>query len=95
MLFRSRVAGKGTAEFSSYKEGEEAAVLGNLGNGFPLESAEGGEAVPSTLIEFVKRLTVQEVTPSTFETAFSTCALHAAQLMPVTENCCIFLFYLF
>jgi hypothetical protein len=35
-------------------------------------------------MEFVSRLTEQEVTPSTFETAFSTLVLHAAQLIPVT-----------
>ncbi|MDE6608905.1 MAG: dihydroorotate dehydrogenase electron transfer subunit [Lachnospiraceae bacterium] len=33
-----RIAGKGTREFSAYKEGEEAAILGILGNGFPIES---------------------------------------------------------
>lgn len=36
-----RVAGQGTAEFSSYKEGEEVEVLGVLGNGFPLEAGKG------------------------------------------------------
>lgn len=36
-----RIAGKGTKEFSSYQAGDEAAVLGVLGNGFPLEKAEG------------------------------------------------------
>ena len=41
------------------------------------------EALPSTPIELVRRLTEQEVTPSTEETAFSTLALHAAQLIPV------------
>jgi hypothetical protein len=35
-------------------------------------------------MEFVSRLTEQEVTPATFETAFSTLLLHAAQLIPVT-----------
>jgi hypothetical protein len=44
-------------------------------------------AVPSTPIELVSRLTAQEVTPSTPLTAFSTRALHAAQLIPVTLNC--------
>ena len=43
-----------------------------------------GLAVPSTPIEFVKSDTEQVVTPSTAETAFSTRALHAAQLIPVT-----------
>ena len=47
-------------------------------------------ALPSTPMEFVKRLTVQDVTPGTLETAFSTRALHAAQLMPFTLNCSIF-----
>ena len=48
-----------------------------------------GEAVPSTPMEFIRRFTEHEVTPSTFETAFSTLALHAAQLMPVTLYCSI------
>ena len=42
-----------------------------------------GAAEPSTPIEFVSRLTEQDVTPGTFETAFSTRVLHAAQLIPV------------
>lgn len=36
-----RIAGKGTAEFATYKTGEKISLLGNLGNGFPLEAAEG------------------------------------------------------
>jgi len=48
-------------------------------------------AVPSTPIEFVSRLTEQAVTPGTFETAFSTLALQAAQLIPVTVYCSIYL----
>jgi dihydroorotate dehydrogenase electron transfer subunit len=36
-----RVAGKGTAEFSTYNEGHNIAVLGTLGNGFPIEKAKG------------------------------------------------------
>lgn len=36
-----RIAGKGTAEFSAYKEGEQVAILGVLGNGFPMAAAEG------------------------------------------------------
>lgn len=39
-----RLAGKGTTEFSSYKEGEEVAILGALGNGFPLEEGKGKKA---------------------------------------------------
>ena len=45
-----------------------------------------GAAVPSTFMEFVSRLTATDVTPGTSNTAFSTWALQAAQLMPVTEN---------
>ena len=37
-------------------------------------------------IEFVRRLTETLSTPGTARTAFSTRALHAAQLIPVTEN---------
>ena len=36
-----RVAGAGTEEFSKLKTGDEIAVLGPLGNGFPLEQAAG------------------------------------------------------
>ncbi|MDE7031144.1 MAG: dihydroorotate dehydrogenase electron transfer subunit [Lachnospiraceae bacterium] len=36
-----RVAGKGTEEFSSYREGQRIDILGTLGNGFPLEAASG------------------------------------------------------
>ena len=36
-----RIAGQGTAEFSAYKEGDFIAVLGTLGNGFPLEEGKG------------------------------------------------------
>lgn len=36
-----RVAGKGTEEFSRYQAKEEIDILGPLGNGFPLEAAEG------------------------------------------------------
>ena len=46
-------------------------------------------AVPSTPIELVSRLTEHEVTPSTFKTAFSMRAAHAAQLIPVTAYCSI------
>ena len=46
-----------------------------------------GEAVPSTLIELVRRLTEHEVTPGSFLTTRSTLAEHAAQLMPVTLYC--------
>ena len=36
-----RVAGKGTAEFSQCQKGDKLEILGPLGNGFPLERAEG------------------------------------------------------
>jgi len=38
-------------------------------------------------MEFVRRLTEQLVTPGTFDTAFSTLLLQAAQLIPVTVYC--------
>jgi hypothetical protein len=40
-------------------------------------------------MEFVRRLTEHALTPDTFETAFSTLALQAAQLIPVTVYCSI------
>ena len=46
-----------------------------------------GAAVPVTPIELVSRLTEQLSTPGTARTAFSTRALHAAQLIPVTLYC--------
>lgn len=36
-----RVMGKGTKEFASYHSGNKVSALGVLGNGFPLEKAEG------------------------------------------------------
>ncbi len=36
-----RIAGKGTAEFSRLKEGDLVSVAGPLGNGFPIERAQG------------------------------------------------------
>ena len=49
-------------------------------------------AVPSTPVEWVRRFTEQEVTPSTSETAFSTRAVQAAQLIPVIVYCSIMKF---
>ena len=40
-----RVAGSGTDEFSRLKATDTVDILGNLGNGFPLEKAEGKCAV--------------------------------------------------
>lgn len=36
-----RIAGSGTREFSTYRTGDKVSVLGILGNGFPLEKAQG------------------------------------------------------
>lgn len=57
-----RVAGAGTAEFSTLRAGDAVEVLGPLGNGFPLEEAEGkrvfliggGIGVPP-MLELAKR----------------------------------------
>lgn len=40
-----RVVGSGTAEFALYQPGDYIMLLGVLGNGFPLEAAEGKKAV--------------------------------------------------
>lgn len=61
-----RIAGQGTAEFSSYQKGDSIAVLGNLGNGFPLEEAKGkkvflmggGIGIPP-MLELARALTEQ------------------------------------
>lgn len=58
-----RVAGQGTAEFSGYQAGDSIAILGTLGNGFPLEKGEGrkvflmggGIGVPP-ILELAKQL---------------------------------------
>lgn len=39
-----RTVGSGTTEFSTYREGDTVSILGNLGNGFPVEKAEGRKA---------------------------------------------------
>lgn len=36
-----RIAGQGTQEFSGYQAGETIAIMGTLGNGFPVEEATG------------------------------------------------------
>lgn len=61
-----QIAGKGTAEFSSYQAGEKVAVLGVLGNGFPAEKAAGkrvfliggGIGIPP-MLELAKALNMQ------------------------------------
>ena len=40
-----RVAGEGTKEFSTYRKGDTAEMLGVLGNGYPLKEAEGKTAL--------------------------------------------------
>lgn len=40
-----RIAGAGTAEFSGWQPGEEAAILGILGNGFPVSEGKGKRVV--------------------------------------------------
>ena len=40
-----RIAGKGTEEFSSWQPGEEAEILGILGNGFPVSEGTGRRCV--------------------------------------------------
>lgn len=40
-----RVAGRGTKEFSAYRQGDMVEILGVLGNGYPLEEAEGKTAL--------------------------------------------------
>ena len=60
-----RIAGRGTAEFSSYKANDTVEVLGVLGNGFPTERAAGrkvflmggGIGVPP-ILELAKELPV-------------------------------------
>ncbi len=59
-----RIAGKGTEEFSAYREGDSIAILGTLGNGFPLEAGNGkkvflmggGIGIPP-MLELAKELT--------------------------------------
>ena len=58
-----RVAGAGTKEFSAYRAGESIAVMGPLGNGFPVKAGEakkafligGGIGVPP-MLELAKQL---------------------------------------
>lgn len=56
-----RIAGKGTGEFSSYKEGDTIDILGPLGNGFPIDKGKdailigGGIGIPP-MLELAKQL---------------------------------------
>lgn len=62
-----RVAGAGTAEFSRYRLGDSVALLGNLGNGFPVQEGVGkkvlliggGIGIPP-LLELAKRLEAEK-----------------------------------
>ena len=62
-----RVVGKGTEEFCQYHAGAQIEVMGPLGNGFPMEKAEGKKAliigggigVPP-MLELAKQLKAQE-----------------------------------
>lgn len=62
-----RVAGEGTREFSSYQKGDTADILGVLGNGYPIDRAEGkavllmggGIGIPP-LLELAKELSVMK-----------------------------------
>lgn len=64
-----RVAGAGTKEFAAYQAGESIAILGTLGNGFPLDKAEGkrvflmggGIGVPP-ILELTKQIQAAEKT---------------------------------
>ena len=61
-----RIAGKGTTEFSAYTAGDDIAILGTLGNGFPLDAAKGkrvflmggGIGIPP-MLELAKQLKKQ------------------------------------
>ena len=63
-----RVVGTGTAEFSLYGPGDYIMILGPLGNGFPIEEADGknvvvmggGIGIPP-LLETIRRLSEDEV----------------------------------
>lgn len=62
-----RMQGKGTREFSCYQEGDRLEILAVLGNGFPVEQAQGkkvvlmggGIGIPP-LLELAKELTCKE-----------------------------------
>lgn len=62
-----RVAGKGTAEFSTCKAGDSIEILGTLGNGFPVEEAAGkkvflmggGIGIPP-MLELSKKMQAQK-----------------------------------
>lgn len=63
-----RVQGKGTKEFSTYREGDMVKVMGPLGNGFPVEKGKqknvlligGGIGVPP-ILELSKKLRKENI----------------------------------
>lgn len=62
-----RVVGKGTDEFSKYHAGAEVDIMGPLGNGFPMEAAEGKKAIligggigVPPMLELAKQLKAEE-----------------------------------
>lgn len=59
-----RVAGKGTEEFSGYREGDMVEILGPLGNGFPLTEKKsfligGGIGIPP-MLQLAKQLSCEK-----------------------------------
>lgn len=62
-----RIAGQGTAEFAAYGERDTVALLGTLGNGFPVEKAAGkrvflmggGIGIPP-MLELAKRMDAEK-----------------------------------
>ncbi len=62
-----RIVGKGTGEFSRYREGDPIEILGPLGNGFPYEKSVGkkvflmggGIGIPP-MLELAKRLKAEK-----------------------------------
>lgn len=63
-----RIAGAGTREFSGYRRGDTVSILGNLGNGFPLEEGRGkkvflmggGIGIPP-ILELAKRMDAEKM----------------------------------
>lgn len=45
LRFVYRIAGAGTREFSTWKKGDKVRLLGPVGNGFPVEAAQGKDVV--------------------------------------------------
>ncbi len=91
-----RIAGKGTAEFSRMQTGDHLAVLGPLGNGFPLEHGGagtkalligGGIGIPP-MLELAKQLAGKvQIVAGYLDETFLTAELHkAGSLYVATES---------